>query len=94
MNRDSMTINLPPEYELLIAKEMETGAYHDPEEVVHRALEMLRSENEWLHKQHEQIEEKIDRAFKQFERGEFFTAEESRADMERRKLMWRSDQKR
>jgi hypothetical protein len=55
---------------------------------------MLQSENEWLHKQHEEIEEKIDRAFEQFDRGEFFSGEESRADMERRKSIWRSEQKR
>jgi Arc/MetJ-type ribon-helix-helix transcriptional regulator len=84
-----MTINLPPEHELLIAKAMETGAYHDPEEVVQGALEMLHSENEWLIRQYKEIEEKIDRAFEQFEQGEFYTAEESRADMGRRKAMRR-----
>ncbi len=76
-----------------MGREVSMTIYHDPEEVVQRALEMLHSENEWLHKQHEEIEEKIDRAFEQFERGEFFTAEESRADMARRKSMWRSNQK-
>lgn len=55
---------------------------------------MLHSENEWLHKKREEIEEKIDCAFAQFERGEFFTAEESRPDMERRKSKWLSDKKR
>ena len=40
----------------------------------------------------EEIETKIDRALAQFERGEFFTAEESRADMERRKAAWMSEE--
>jgi hypothetical protein len=32
-----------------------------------------------------EITEKIERAFDQFDRGEFFSAEESQADMEKRK---------
>jgi hypothetical protein len=38
--------------------------------------------------------EKIERAFAQFERGEFFSAEESRAEMERRKAAWLRDRER
>ena len=34
------------------------------------------------------IAEKIDRAFEQFERGDFLTLEESRANMEERKAAW------
>jgi hypothetical protein len=36
----------------------------------------------------DEVAEKIERAFDQFERGEFFSAEESRADMEKRKAEW------
>ena len=35
-----------------------------------------------------EITEKIERAFEQFVRGEFLTAEESRADMANRKAEW------
>jgi hypothetical protein len=42
----------------------------------------------------ELIHDKIERAFEQFERGEFFSAEESRADMEKRKASWLADRKR
>jgi len=38
--------------------------------------------------QREEISAKIERAFEQFERGEFFTAEESRIDLEKRKAEW------
>ena len=34
------------------------------------------------------IREKIERAFRQFENGEFYSAEESRADLEERKAAW------
>ena len=41
-----------------------------------------------VQQQKEEISAKIERAFEQFERGEFFTAEESRIDLEKRKAEW------
>src|SRR5258708_34403551 len=81
----SMNITIRPEHEKLIAQAMETGGYQDPDEVIARALELLHSEHEWLHSQAGEIEEKIERAFAQFVRGECFSAEESRADRPERK---------
>lgn len=89
-----MTITLRPEHEQLIAQAMKTGAYQNPDEVIGRALEMLHFEDERLQDHKELIHEKIERAFGQFERGEFFSAEESRADMEKRKAAWLAEQKR
>ncbi|MBZ5618754.1 MAG: type II toxin-antitoxin system ParD family antitoxin [Acidobacteriia bacterium] len=89
-----MTITLRPEHEKLIAEAIETGAYQDPDEVIGRALEMLHSEDEWLHDHKAEVAEKIERAFGQVERGEFFSAEESRADMEKRKAAWLREQMR
>ena len=88
-----MTITLRPEHEKLIAEAMQTGAYQNPDDVVGRALEVLHSEDEWLHDHKREIEEKIERAFEQFERGEFLSAEESRADMEKRRAAWLAEQK-
>lgn len=89
-----MTITLRPEHEKAIAEAIQSGAYQTPDEVLTRALEVLRCEEEWLHEQKAEVTEKIDRAFAQFERGEFFSADESRADMERRKEAWLNEQKR
>ena len=88
-----MTITLRPEQETLVNQAIETGAYQNPHEVIERALEVLRSEDEWLQDHREEIAAKIDRAFEQFERGEFLSAVESRADMERRKAAWLRDRK-
>jgi len=88
-----MTITLPPEHERLIAEAIRTGAYQNPEDVIGRALEMLHSEDEWLQDQKGLVEEKIERAFAQFERGEFLSAEESRADMTKRKAEWVAEQR-
>ena len=64
-----------------------------PDEVIARALEVLGEEDDWLHDHKGEITDKIERAFEQFERGEFFSAEESRADMERRKTAWLNEHK-
>jgi putative addiction module CopG family antidote len=89
-----MAITLRPEHEQLVAEAIQTGAYANSDEVIERALELLHSEEEWLHGQRDEIHEKIERSFAQFERGEFFTPEESRTDMERRKTAWLAEQKR
>ena len=86
-------ITLRPEHEQLIAKAMQTGAYESPDDVIGSALGMLRSEDEWLQENKSLIHDKIERSFAQFENGEFFTAEESRADMEKRKAAWLADRK-
>jgi hypothetical protein len=89
-----MIITLRPEQEKLIALAMQSGAYQDPHEVIERALEMLRLEDEWLHDHRGDIAQKIDRAFDQFDRGDFLTSDQSRADMESRKAALLRDQPR
>jgi len=71
-----MTITLRPEHEKVVKQAIRSGAYQSPEEVIGRALEVLRSEDTWLLDHKDEIAEKIDRAFGQFERGEFLSAEE------------------
>ncbi len=83
-----MTITLRPEHEKVVTQAVESGAYRSPNEVIERALEVLRAEEVWLLEHKDEIAEKIDRAFGQFERGESLSAEESRADMEKRKAAW------
>jgi Arc/MetJ-type ribon-helix-helix transcriptional regulator len=89
-----MTITLRQEHEKLIAEAMQTGAYRNADEVIERALEMLHSEDEWLRGRRDQAARKIERAFEQFERGECFSPEDSRADMKRRKAEWLREYKR
>jgi antitoxin ParD1/3/4 len=66
-----MSITLRPEHEKVIADAIQSGAYQNPDQVIERALEVLRSEDEWLHNRRDEIAQKIDRAFDQFEIGEF-----------------------
>ena len=89
-----MTITLRPEHEKAIAQAIQSGAYENPDEVIGRALEVLRAEDEWLYGHRDEIAEKIERAFGQFERGEFLSSTESQADMAKRKAEWLREQKR
>jgi antitoxin ParD1/3/4 len=89
-SRGVMTITLRPEHERAIAQAIQSGAYQNPDEVIERALEVLRLEDEWLSGHKDEIGEKIDRAFAQFERGEFLSSSESKADMVKRKTEWLS----
>jgi len=89
-----MTITLSPEQERLVAQAMQNGGYKNADDVIARALEVLRAEDGWLLEQREAVSAKIERAFDQFERGEFFTDQQSRADMEQRKAAWLRDQQR
>jgi antitoxin ParD1/3/4 len=89
-----MTITLRPEHEKAIAQAIKSGAYQNPDEVIGRALEVLRAEDEWLYGHKDEIAEKIERAFGQFERGEFLSSTESQADLAKRKAEWLREQKR
>lgn len=89
-----MSITLRPEHEKAVAAAIRSGAYQNADEVIERALEALRAEDELLHGQGDEISAKIDRALAQFERGEFFTPEESQADLEKRWAAWLADHKR
>jgi Arc/MetJ-type ribon-helix-helix transcriptional regulator len=83
-----MTITIRPDHEELIVRAIQNGAYQNADHVIARALEVLRSEDEWLSENSTEVNDKIERAFGQFDRGEFFSAEQSKVDMEKRKADW------
>jgi antitoxin ParD1/3/4 len=89
-----MAINLRPEDERLIQKRLPSGAFDSAEEVVHRALESLDAEQEWLQENRDAIDEKIERGLAQLDRGEGLTREESLARLQAKKAAWRCNQRR
>ena len=89
-----MTITLRPEHEKAIAQAIQSGAYQSPDEVIGRALEALLAEDEWLYGHKDEIAEKVERAFGQCDRGEFFSSAESQAEMAKRKADWLRQQTR
>jgi Arc/MetJ-type ribon-helix-helix transcriptional regulator len=89
-----MTIVLSPEQEKRVAEAMQIGGYQNPGEVIERALEILHREESWPAEEKDVIHNRIERAFAQFESGDFFTAEQSRSDMAKRKERWHKEQSR
>jgi putative addiction module CopG family antidote len=88
-----MTIHLKPELEALIQKDVDRGHYQSVDEFVERAVQMLHEEEVLLANDSQAIHEKIERAFGQFERGEGFTPEESRAWLQDKKVAWLKQQR-
>ena len=93
LDRGSVTIHINPDDEQLIRKRVQSGAFSSVEEVIHRALESQDAEETWLQDNRTAIDEKIERALGQFERGEGLTPEESLALLESRKAAWRASRK-
>ena len=87
-HRTSMPINLKPEHERLVDKAIKSGAYDDADQVIEQALQMLFTQDEWLRNQRHDIAAKIDRGLAQFEKGEFFSSDEARAEIQKRKKAW------
>lgn len=86
-----MSITLRPEHEKAVRQAVQSGTYENPDQVIARALELLRIEDQWIEEHSAEIAERIERAFAQFEHGEFYSPEESRAEMEKRKTAWRNE---
>ena len=87
-----MTIVLRPEHEKAITQAIQSGAYQSPDKVIERALEALRLEDEWLARNEEAINGKIERGIAQLDRGEGIPGEELRARLEKRKAAWLAEQ--
>jgi Arc/MetJ-type ribon-helix-helix transcriptional regulator len=89
-----MSITLRPEHEKAIAQAIESGAYGKSAQVIEPALEFLHSEDEWLVDNKGAINEKIEPAMTQLDRGEGVSGEGLRDRLEKRKDAWLTEQKR
>jgi putative addiction module CopG family antidote len=85
---DSMTINLKPELERLIQKDIERGAYRSIEEFVERAIQMLHDEEDLLWESRDAIHEEIGRGLAELGLGEGISGDESRARLQEKKANW------
>ncbi len=68
-----MTIELKPEHQQMIDLAIRSGVYHNPEEVLDQALEIIRAQlrsEDWLAEQRERVVAQIATGFAQAERGE------------------------
>lgn len=89
-----MNIQLKPELEALIQEDLRRGSYQSVDEYVERAVEMLHEEEALLAAERLLIDEKIDRAQAQIERGEGLSPEQSRNLLSEQKRAWLSGRNR
>ncbi len=76
-----MSLALDPATEARIQREFDRGRYREPSEVIARALDLLEAEEaaeDWLIRNREAINQRLDISFAQSERGESFSPEEAR----------------
>ncbi len=84
-----MPITLGPEHERLIAEALRSGTYQSPDEVIKRALELLRDRDAWLAQNRAKIEE----GYAAAQRGDLIGSDQVRAQMEERKRAWLDEQR-
>jgi len=65
-----MTITLRPEQEQLVRDLLRTGGYENAEDAIDSALEMLRSQNEWLLANRDAVDARIRQGIAELDRGE------------------------
>jgi|tagenome__1003787_1003787.scaffolds.fasta_scaffold16917670_2 antitoxin ParD1/3/4 len=82
-----MIIELKPEMEALIQRQLASGAFASPEEVIQRALEFL-SVEDWLIENRDDLSAKIQEGWDEATRGELIEADQVRANMQRGKQDW------
>lgn len=83
-----MPITLRPEHERLISEALRSGAYQSPEEVIKRALELLRDRDAWLAENRAKIED----GYAAAQRGDLIEGDQVHAQMDERKRAWLAEQ--
>jgi Arc/MetJ-type ribon-helix-helix transcriptional regulator len=74
-----MSLALDPATEQRIQRELDRGPYREPAELINHALDLLRAEEDWLLRNKEAINERLEESLAQVERGEVYTPEEVRS---------------
>jgi antitoxin ParD1/3/4 len=65
-----MPIQLKPEQEQRVAEAIRSGAYQNPDDVIDRALEVLRERDEWLLANRQMVDARIRQGLEELDRGE------------------------
>jgi Arc/MetJ-type ribon-helix-helix transcriptional regulator len=88
-----MTIELNPEAEAIIQKQLQSGAFANPQEIIERALEFLALEEDWLAANRSQITAQVREGWDAAQSGDLIDAEQARADLVKRKEAWLAERR-
>lgn len=83
-----MTIQLSPELERLIQKDVQRGGYQSVEQFVERAIQLLHDEEHLLSENRDVIHLEIGEGLAQLDRGEGVPGDASRARLQEKKAAW------
>jgi putative addiction module CopG family antidote len=89
-----MTIDLKPEVEALIEKDVQRGPYRSASDFVEQAVQLLHAQEEWLAENRSEIAAKVAEGYAAAKRGELIDGDQVRAGMEERKRAWLADRRR
>jgi Arc/MetJ-type ribon-helix-helix transcriptional regulator len=84
-----MAIELDPETEALIRRDVQRGPYRDAADFVEHAVAMLHEQEEWISANRAEIRSRIEEGCASVERGEVISEERARQLMAERKRVWR-----
>jgi putative addiction module CopG family antidote len=88
-----MTVELKPEIEALIQKQLQSGAFSSAEEVIERALEFFSAEENWLADNPAEIAAQIQEGWDEAQSDELTDAENVRAEMQQFKEDWKKQRR-
>ncbi len=80
-----MALVLDPATETRIQRELARGVYANSDELLAHALDLVASEEDWLLRNKEAINERLKESFAAAERGESYTPEEAERILARRR---------
>jgi Arc/MetJ-type ribon-helix-helix transcriptional regulator len=89
-----MTIQISPELERLIQKDIQGGGYQSVEQFVERAIQLLHDEEHLLQENKDAIHAAIGDGLAEIDRCGGITGEQSRAQLQERKAAWINEHKR
>jgi len=72
-----MVINLDPETEARIQRQIERGSFSEPAELLAHALDVIEAQDDWFLRNQEAINERLEVSIAQAARGESCSPEES-----------------
>jgi len=88
-----MTVELKPEIEALIQKQLQTGVFSSAEEVIERALEFLSADEGWQADNADKIAAQIQEGWDEAQRGELTDDDSVRAEMQQFKEDWKKQRR-
>jgi Arc/MetJ-type ribon-helix-helix transcriptional regulator len=83
-----MTIELKPEHQRTIDLAIQSGAYHDQDEVLDQAFEIIREQlhlEDWMSGNRQALASQVAAGFAQAERGELIDGEEAAKHLRHRR---------